>query len=155
MAQSLFAAYHFKDAFFLLFHRDRTAYLLAKERSYFTAQTVNRFLADSDKIISAGEIRGYYFDNPFVLEGDLRHMTHYPDQVSSGAELADYLAAKGFTHALDTDITPAADLSDPEFSLSRFLKEGKRKDGYFQEVLRVRSGSVGYVLYKIIWKGEI
>ncbi len=155
LAQSSFAAYHFKDAFFLLFHRDRSSYLRQKERSYFAAQAVNRFLAASDRIISTGEIRGYYFDNPFVLEGDFRHMTHYPEEVRSGAELVDYLTAKGFTHALDTDITPSADLSDPEFSLSRFLKEGRRKDGYFQEVLRVRSGNVRYVLYKIISKKEI
>lgn len=154
LVQSLFAFYHFKDAFWLLFHADRDAYLRVRERTFFFAKTVNRSLRPTDRILSVGEIRGYYFDNPFVLEGDFRRMTHYPEQMRSGAELVDYLIAKGFTHALDTNITPSADLSDPDFSLSRFLKEGNRKDGYFQEVLRVSSGDVRYVLYKMIQKGD-
>ena len=149
LVQSAFAAYHFKDSFLLLFHRNRARYLHAKERSYFAAQTINRFLKPSDRILSVGEIRGYYFDNPFVLDADFKPMSGYADKVHSGRELADYLKARGFTHALNTDIMPGLNPLDPPFCLDRFLKEARDRGDFFKEALRIQSGKTRYVLYEI------
>ena len=149
LVQSTFAAYHFRDAFFLLFNRQRVSYLQDKERSYTAAQIVNHFLTPGDVILSVGEIRGYYFDNPFVLEADFHHMADYASKVHSGRQLADYLKEKGFSYVLDTDIAPDLDLSDPEFCIKRFLKEGTHRGDYFKEALRIQSGKTHYTLFRI------
>ena len=150
LIQSLFSVYHFKDAFFLLFHGDRGFYLRHKERSFFAAQTINRSLAPSDKILSVGEFRGFYFDNPFVLEADLYRMNRYADGMTSSGELAGFLKGEGFTHLLDTDIVPGPELSEPRYRLTRFLKEGDDKNNVFKEILRIESRGTRYVLYEIL-----
>ncbi len=147
VAQSAFAIYHFKDAVALLFHKDRAFYLRDKERSFAAAKEINRSLKATDRILSTREMRGYYFENTFVLEGDIWRMTHYADQAHSGRELADYLKAQGFTHVLDADLGEP-NSSDPP--VTRFLRENPDKKDYFEEILRVHSKEAHYILYKIL-----
>ena len=150
LVQSAFAVYHFKDAAILLAQNDTSLYLHSKERSYFAAQTINRLLLPSDAILSVGEIRGFYFDNPFVLDAGFYHMSGYAEKVKSGGELAAFLKARGFTYVLDTDLFPGIDLSMPKMSLSRYLREGPDRALYFKETLRIHSKKTCYILYQII-----
>ena len=83
--QAGFAVYHYRDEFLLMVGRaDRDHYLSAHERSYPAAKSINRFLKPTDKILSTGESRGFYFDNPFTLEGDFNNFTRYGRAADAG-----------------------------------------------------------------------
>ena len=144
------AFHHFKDEAVLLYSRDRPGYLSAKEQSHAAAQAINRFLAPSDRILSTGEMRGFYFSNDFVLEGDFSNFTHYADRVSSSAELASYLKEKGFTCVLTSNLEGRRQSRPGGYSLRSVLADETLWRGYFKRELIVASKDARYVLYRVL-----
>ena len=152
IGQSLLSVYHFKEEFLLLFRGQaaREHYLSVKERSYGAATAINSRLKAADKILSIGEIRGYYFDNPMTLEGDFRRFTDYDRHLASEIDLAEYLKKQGFTHILGSSLQEKAAGDDGAFRLTRLLYGGPQKTRRFEKVFETRSAGVRYDLYRII-----
>ncbi len=152
LIQAVFAPYHFWEEGKLLFHRNPAQYLKAHERSYFAATSINKILSKNDKILSANELRGYYFDSPFVLDGDFTRFTHYDEKFSDAGEVRDYLKSLGFTHILTTDLTegkgePLSPLRILSLTENKASVAGKE---FFKEQLILRSGKTRYALYRIL-----
>ncbi len=150
VVQASFAVYHFKDAAALWFGADRERYVDQRDRSFGAAKIINRELKAGDKLISVGEVRGYYFDAPFVIEGEVNRFTGYGNKLTSVSEVRDFLKKEGFTHVLYRDQTPLGLTPGSSFRLPALFEEDRISGNYFRESLIVRSGKGRYVLYKIL-----
>ena len=146
-----FAAYHFGEEASLLWHRgDEGGYISRHDRSYAASRQINRELGAGDKIISVGEVRGYYFDAPFVIEGELNRFTGYGRKLTSVAEVSGFLKEKGFTHALYYDNVSQGPPPGGPVRLASFLKPGDYPRDHFKEVMSIRSKDGHYILYEIV-----
>jgi hypothetical protein len=149
IGQASFAPYRFRDEADLFFHRQPSHYLKLHERSYFAAQQINQVLLPEDKILSVNEVRGYYFDNPFVLEGDFTRFTGYDARFKDASEVRDYLKSIGFTHVLMTDLPEGRGETLSPMRVASLITSGAGHD-YFKEELITRNGKVRYALYRIL-----
>ena len=112
---------------------------------------LNPEFGPKDRIISIGEVRGYYFNTPFTIEGEVNRFTDYGSKLVSADEVAGFLKQEGFTHVLYFDRIPfPEDKSGRNLRLPFLLKRGHEWRGHFKEVSVVRLGDARYVLYKIL-----
>jgi uncharacterized membrane protein len=149
IGQAAFAPYRFRDEADLFFHRQPGHYLKLHERSYFAAQQINQALLPGDKILSVNEVRGYYFDNPFVLEGDFTRFTGYDAKLKNAGEVRDYLKSIGFTHVLITNLPEGEGEALSPMRVASLISSGLGRD-FFKEELIAKNGKVRYSLYRIL-----
>ncbi len=148
LLQSAFAPYYFADeARLWITGGDRRAYLDANERSSRTAREANRFLGVDAWILSAGEVRGFYFDQRFTLAGDFERMTPAADRPKDAAAYARYLRSLGFTHVLLSDLEAGQGTAT---ETERIVAERAASRKYFKDELVVRSQGRSYVIYRIL-----
>ncbi len=148
LMQSLFAIYHFKDEFLLLMRGGEDRYLYEKERTYAAARQINSYLKAGDKILSVGEIRGYYFDVPFVVESDFSRFTSYGSRYFSWDETVNFLKKEGFTHLLNT--VGNYQKSREGFNALRLLQETSAARAFLKQEMIVSHRGTRYVLYRIL-----
>ena len=133
--QAFFSVYHFHDEALVFFGRlSARNYLLGLERTFALAEEVNRQTFPSDKILSIGEVRGYYFQSPFVIESELDSFTGYSIN-HSPQEIRDFLKSHGFTHVLVAENSP---------------REKALEGVPMQSALIIRNLGHRYVLYRIL-----
>lgn len=144
------AARHFGAAAYLLIRpAQRTAYLEERERSHAVATAFAPYLlGDEDKILSLGEVRGYYFSRPFVLEGDFALFTRYGERYATAEETVDHLRDLGFTHVLSSDLDGAPGRPAP-YGLYAMLRDPGVSQKVFRPVARTASHGIEYHLYQI------
>jgi hypothetical protein len=147
----VFAVHHFRDEAALFFGRvNADRYVSAREASYEAAKQINRHLKGSDHILSTGEIKGYYFNNPFTLEGDFSRFTRYGEKHSEPSGVVDYLKGKGFTHVLTSSKEGSEEALGPFWRVQKILHDPGLNEKFFQQQLIVKSKGVRYVLYGIL-----
>lgn len=146
---SSLAVYHFRQEARLFFSGSKDAYLMVRERSYNVAKIINQKLTRNDRILSTGEARGYYFQTPFVLEGDFNDFTHYGERFASAREVVDFLKQNHFTHVLSSTLELDAQKKPQGLRAQNLIQDAGIKADYFKEELVISVGSVRYVLYKI------
>lgn len=143
--QASFAVYHFERPLRYFLQNDPEGYLTLEE-TYQAAKAVNAELIPSDRILAVGEVRGYYFNNFFGMEGDLARFTNYPENAQTAAAVASFLKQNGYTHVLlrsrEADPNP--------LRLAGILKDRGRSEPYFKTRLIVGLGEKRYTLYKIL-----
>ena len=137
--QSAIGVYHFRREAALIFHGSKENYLLSRERTYAVARTINPMLSPNDVILSYGEIRGYYFDNRMVLDGDFDQFTHYSQKHYSSLERRNYFRSCGFTHVL---------MLDGAHSPSEVWPE--ENSIYFKSKAVIHADGMRYILYQIV-----
>lgn len=131
-----------------------TAYLDERERSHAVAVAFAPHLTGTgDKILSLGEVRGYYFSRPFVLEGDFALFTHYGERHDTADKAVAYLRSLGFTHVLSSDLDGTADPLPPN-GLYSMLRDPAVVERHFRVVARTVSHGIQYRLYRIKSEGE-
>ncbi len=149
--QASFAVYHFKDAAGLWFGGDPQRYVSTHDRSFRAAKMLNPEFGPKDRIISIGEVRGYYFNAPFTIEGEVNRFTDYGARLNSVDEVAAFLKKEGFTHALYFYGIPfPEDKNRRNLRLPFLLKRGQEWREHFKEVSVARLGDARYILYKIL-----
>ncbi len=147
LLSAAFAGYHFWDEAVLLVRGGREAYLLKHERSYGAARVMNALLGPADTVLATGEMRGYYFDRPFVLDGDLERMTRYGARARSADEAAAFLGSIGVTHVL---VSSMEDGQEPAgWRALRLARDPEAAARFLSEEIVVRSLGVRYVLYRL------
>lgn len=150
--QALFAVYRFKDQaeVFLGFTRPES-YLSSHERTYSAAQTLNRYLKSTDKVLSVGEVRLYYFDAPFVIESELSAFTDYENKQSSPATVVAFLKERGFTHVLWAEHEGMAiGGMDEALRVPNIFKGESTRKTYLGNIAIVKCLGSRYVLYEIL-----
>lgn len=151
VVQASFAVYHFKDSVGLWLGGNPQRYISNRDRSFVAAKMLNPEFGPKDKIISIGEVRGYYFNAPFTIEGEVNRFTDYSSKFGSVDEVVAFLKQEGFTHVLYFDGIPLPeDKSGQNLRLPFLLKREQGWREYFKEISVVRLGDARYVLYKFL-----
>ncbi len=145
--QSGFAFHHFGDEAVLLAGGNRQQYLGVNERSYQVAEEVNRVTGADAWILSAGEVRGYYFASKFTLAGDMERMVLPADRPREAGAYARYLKTTGFTHVL---LAERGDEDPVITDTERIVRDRAVSRSYFKDELVVRRSGMTYTLYRIL-----
>ena len=141
---------HFWDEAGLFFGAsDNDKYLSERERSYSAAKVINRALKPTDQILSVGESRGYYFNNPFILIQEWNRSVKYEEQFSSATALGNFLKLKGFSHLLLSNQDLENNQEIGWLGISKVVLS--HSEGIsFKEQLVLRFNGTRYALYRII-----
>lgn len=149
--QSVFAVRHFAGEAVYFFKPDSHAYLLGHERSYAAARAFDSDLSPSDRILSAGEVRGFYFKSFFVQEGEFHLFTAYDKGIADPAGLSAYLKSLGFTHVLLAEVDPGYGSTQGPRRVYRMIRDNPAAAPFFSRVreLDFPEHKAHYSLFKI------
>lgn len=149
--QALFSIYHFRDEAALFFGRlTERDYLLTHERSYAAAEAINREITAADKILSIGEVRGYYFRGLLVNESELSAFTFYEQKNNSPEDVVAFLKDNGFTHVLLAGPAPSKACLEQGLSVQNILADETLKKRFFKDEIIFTHRQSQYVLYRIL-----